>query len=118
VRRNWGALVVILSLASFTMIDAIGHLFFTGRTINLYFFEGNVGVTSFESKSRVAPRKRFFFDAQFHAPIFSTSGGYYPSKGGFIASVPLCAPAALFAVWIAFREWRRKRAAKGKACPG
>jgi hypothetical protein len=43
----------------------------------------------------------------------------WQDKGGLTAFfLPLWLPVGVLSGWIAFREWRRKRAAKGKACSG
>jgi hypothetical protein len=42
---------------------------------------------------------------------------YYDGSGDWSLRVPIWLPLAVLFLWIAFREWRRKRAAKSKPCP-
>jgi hypothetical protein len=51
-----------------------------------------------------------------HAPRFGTGFEYRRDEEWLTVNVPIWCPLALLATWIAFREWRRKRAAKGKLC--
>jgi hypothetical protein len=112
VRRNWGVLVFAASALLISALDA--HVDISPRMF-LSIREGNIGWTDHRTSvvcylESLQPET----GVRWKAPQF---GGRI-RFGGRFASVPMWLLLMMAVTWIAFREWQRKRATKGKACPG
>jgi hypothetical protein len=104
VRRNWGALTALILLAPLLSLRGVWVFDRTGITIN----DGNLHVILCD----LFCIRHLSGSYSFQTPRIGTTF----ASGGCAIRVPLWFPFSMPVAWIAFREWRRKRAAKGKAC--
>jgi hypothetical protein len=117
VRRNWLSLTAVATLL-FLSSQAM-EVFIPTRWFVLA-REGNIGLVVLDEEAAgwLSQRGKYgWVETRWAIPQF---GGWVRMSSedlfaGF--AIPIWLPLASVTVWIAFREWRRKRVAKGKACP-
>jgi hypothetical protein len=107
-RRNW---VALLAFASSLAVSTVNLDFFIPPRWGMGCFDGDLFLNVGPFTSSSGGGKIEWNGLQFGGKF------YYSDDDGFVGIViPIWAPLAVLATWIAFREWRRKRAAKGKPC--
>jgi hypothetical protein len=123
VRRNWLALVLFIGVNLSTPIDAkVSHME-SGGFIDLSLSDGYLDLYYGQTSSGLLlslTQSAAYVETDFTCTVPSFGG--LPILDSSLVRSRIALPLWLFAAalgsWIAFREWRRKRAAKGKAGPG
>jgi hypothetical protein len=113
VRRNWLPLTCLVSLIPLAFLQGGFRIVNTASTTTIILKDGIV----YAATSRVYLSPEPFAIC---APCLAWDWLPFlvietPTR--WRCGTPLWLPLLIFVIWIAFREWWRKRAAKGKACP-
>jgi hypothetical protein len=122
VRRNWCALALLVWSIALACVGVRLRFNVAGHPVCLSSFEGGVAmVISDEGGTAPLSLEHYFRRPNFGFRTGSDYAFAWPGLEGiryFHFRIALWMILLVPAAWIALREWRRKRAAKGKACPG
>jgi hypothetical protein len=105
--RNWFLLLWLFALLP---LSSLFLVLYVPPRIEVLCVHGDLtfGVSRFALKS--------LFEAGWKTPRLGSGARFYEDPMGYWLTIPIWLPLALLLFWITFREWRRKRAAKGNAC--
>jgi hypothetical protein len=111
VRRNW---VALLLMPSFLLLSVLNAFLAVHPGFAIFARDGEilVGVASWES-FELQPARVIAARVQWSKAHWGTWVRWISSPLEKILVVPIWLPLSFVPVWVAFREWRRKRAANG-----
>jgi hypothetical protein len=123
VRRNWGAVSMIVCLGAFSRMQLNYTVATSTNTLSFYVDKGNASVAyddvslSFDNWFAWAtPALGTVPKLHFNATSMPDGSGWSVISPVFQMTIPIWLPVGCLVIRVLFREWRRKRAAKGKAC--
>jgi hypothetical protein len=108
VRRNCFWLAVFLGFLLLSVLEGRLDLILGSSSLTIELDRGGLYVNP---RYSTCPMTESSFELEFQRPSFGTSPRviYYDAPGDWSLRVPIWLPLVVLFLWIAFREWRRKR---------